>query len=50
MSIEQMIATVECYIHHKKNVQVRIRKPQNPHHYFLLSKAYENCIEYFIKN
>lgn len=49
MSNEQMIAVVECFIHHKTNKQVRIAKPTKPQHFLLLTKAYENSLPYFIK-
>lgn len=45
-----MIAIVECFIHHKTNKQVRIAKPKTPHQFFLLTKAYEKCIGFFIKH
>jgi hypothetical protein len=44
-----MISVVECYIHHKKNKEVRIARPRTPQQYMLLVKAYENCIGFFIK-
>jgi hypothetical protein len=49
MSNEQMIAVVECYIHHRVNKEVRIAKPKTPQQYLLLTKAYENCIGFFYK-
>ena len=49
MSNEQMIAVLECFIHHKTNQEVRIQKPRTPSQYLLLSKCYENCIGLFIK-
>jgi hypothetical protein len=49
MSNEQMIAVVECFIHHRTNKEVRIARPRTPQQYLLLSKAYENCIGFFIK-
>ncbi len=50
MRNEEMIAIVECFIHHKTNKQVRIAKPKTPHQFFLLTKAYEKCIGFFIKH
>jgi len=50
MANEEMIAVIECYIHHRKNKQVRIAKPKTPQQYLLLTKAYENCIGFFIKH
>lgn len=47
---KQMIATLECYIHHRKNKEVRIAQPKTPQQYLLLTKAYEHCIKYFIKH
>jgi hypothetical protein len=50
MNNETMIATVECFIHHKADKEVRIRKPITHNEFFLLTKAYENCKDYFIKH
>lgn len=49
MSNEQMIAVVECYIHHRTNKQVRIAKPKTPQQYLKLTQAYESCIGFFHK-
>jgi len=49
MSNIQMIAIVECFIHHRTGKQVRISKPTKPQHFLLLTKAYENSLPYFIK-
>lgn len=49
MQNEQMIATVECYIHHKTDKEVRIAMPRNHDQFFKLVKAYENCKNFFIK-
>jgi len=49
MSNVQMIAIVECFIHHRTGKQVRISKPTKPQHFLLLTKAYENSLPYFIK-
>ena len=49
MSNEEMIAVVECYIHHRVDKEVRIAKPKTPQQYLLLAKAYENCIGFFYK-
>ena len=50
MNNEQMIAFVECFIHHRTGKEVRIAKPTKPNHYLLLTKAYENCKGFFIKH
>ena len=50
MGNEQMIAFVECFIHHRTGKEVRIAKPTKPSHYLLLTKAYENCKGFFIKH
>jgi len=49
MDNREMIAIVECFIHHRTGKQIRIAKPSKPNHYLLLTKAYENCKAYFIK-
>jgi hypothetical protein len=46
----QMIAMVECFIHHKTGKEIRIAKPNKPNQYLLLVKAFENCKHFFIKN
>jgi len=50
MNNETMIAILECFIHHRTGKEVRIAKPKNPHQFFLLTKAYENCKDFFIKH
>lgn len=50
MRNEEMIAIVECYIHHLKGKEVRIAKPKNHHQFYLLSLAYEKCKHFFIKH
>jgi hypothetical protein len=50
MRNEEMIAVVECFIHHRTNKQVRIAKPNTPQQYLLLTKAYEYCKGFFIKH
>ena len=49
MDNRQMIAVVECFIHHRTGKQIRIAKPMSHNEFFLLTKAYENCKAYFIK-
>jgi|TARA_R110000772_G_scaffold84281_2_gene178010 hypothetical protein len=50
MRNEEMIATVECYIHHRTDKEIRIARPRNSNQFFLLTKAYENCKGFFIKH
>ena len=50
MNNETMIAIVECYIHHRTDKKVRVRKPITHNEFFLLTKAYENCKDFFIKH
>ena len=45
----KMIATVQCFIHHRANKVVSIMQPRTPQQFFLLTKAYESCKDYFIK-
>jgi len=45
-----MIAIIESYIHHKTGKEVRISKPRTPQQFLKLTKAYESCYRYFIKN
>jgi hypothetical protein len=49
MENEEMIAVVECFLHHRTDKEIRISKPTKPSHYLLLTKAYENCKGFFIK-
>tara|TARA_R110000851_G_scaffold311442_1_gene471611 strand:- start:724 stop:876 length:153 start_codon:yes stop_codon:yes gene_type:complete len=49
MRVEAMIATVECFIHHRTFKEIRISKPRTPQQFFLLTKAYEKCKDFFIK-
>ena len=49
MSNEDMIAVLECFIHHKENKEIRIAKPKTPQQYLLLVSCYEKCIPFFIK-
>ena len=46
----QMIATIECYIHHKTGKEIRIAKPKTHQDFYLLTKAYENFKAFFIKH
>ena len=45
--IKQMIALVQCYIHHKKGIEVEINLNQfnNPINVLLLRQAYEVAIK-----
>ena len=49
MDVKTMVATVQCFIHHRTGKEVRIA-PVKPQHLFLLTKAYENCKGFFIKH
>ena len=49
MRNEDMIAVIECFIHHKTDKQVRIAKPKTPQQYLLLTSCYEKCLPFFIK-
>ena len=49
MRNEDMIAVLQCYIHHRTDKEITIAKPKTPQQYLLLVKAYENCVSYFIK-
>ena len=48
MTYGQMIATIQCYIHHKKNVEVQINLPRNVgeikkmQQMYLIASAYLN--------
>jgi hypothetical protein len=46
----EMIATIECYLHHKLDKEIRLNEPKTPRQFFLLTKAYENCKGFFIKH
>jgi len=50
MDNKEMIATVECFIHHKTGQEIRISDPKTHNQFFLLTKAYENCKAFFIKH
>jgi len=50
MSNEDMIAVLQCYIHHRTDKEITIAKPKTPQQHLLLVKAYESCIKYFKKN
>lgn len=41
-----MIALVQCYIHHKKGVEVDIVPPRNGREYVLLRKAYDIAVKF----
>jgi uncharacterized Fe-S cluster-containing radical SAM superfamily enzyme len=44
----QMIATIQCYIHHRTGREVNINQPRTHEQFFLLVKAYESCKGFFI--
>ena len=46
MNTLQMIALVQCYIHHFKDVEVNIAQPRAGRDYFLLSKMSEKALKY----
>ena len=48
MSNEDMIAVLECFIHHRENKEIRIAKPKTPQQYLLLVSCYEKAIKNFI--
>jgi len=50
MSNEEMISTIQCFIHHKTNRQIRILKPKTPSQFLLLTSLYQKCIGFFIKH
>lgn len=47
ISIIEKIALVQCYIHHKKNVEVVINPPTTLREIHLLNSAYKTAKEYF---
>ena len=47
VGILEKIALVQCYIHHKKNIEVNINPPSNINDVFLLEKAYSVAQNYF---
>ena len=47
MRTEEMIALVQCYIHHKKGVEVNIVPPRNGRQYLLLRGAYDIAVKFF---
>ena len=46
MNTLQMIALVQCYIHHFKDVEVKISHPRKGRDYVLLSKMSEKALKY----
>jgi hypothetical protein len=48
MTYQQMIAVIQCYIHHRKNVEVQINLPRNigeikkMQQMYLIASAYLN--------
>jgi len=45
--IKNKIATVQCYIHHVKNIEVDITPPTNVRQQMLLDEAYLTARKYF---
>ncbi len=50
MGITNKIALVQCYIHHKNNIEVKIAPPKSLREIMLLEKAYAVAVEYFENN
>ena len=46
MTYGQMIATIQCYIHHVKDVEVDIALPRNIGEIKLMRKMYEIAVAY----
>lgn len=46
MDIPYMISIVECYIHIRKNKEVRLKYPKDIHELSLLIKAYDYAINW----
>ena len=46
MSYGQIIATIQCYIHHVKNVEVAINLPRNIGEIKKMQKMYQVAQEY----
>jgi len=44
----QMISVIQCYIHHVKNIQVKINPPRNIQEVFLMQQMY-SIAESFLK-
>lgn len=49
-SLFEKIALVQCYIHHKKNVEINIQPPSNLRQLKLLDIAYKEAKNYFKTN
>jgi len=47
VGILEKIALVQCYMHHKKDVEVDIQPPSNLRQMLLLNNAYKVAYEYF---
>ncbi len=50
MDIEQMIAIVQIYIHHRKDKEVQISPPRNARQLALLIDAYNTAISWLNQN
>jgi len=46
MTYAQIIATIQCYIHHVKNVEVQINLPRNIGEIKKMQKMYQIAQEY----
>jgi len=50
MTVETMIATVQIYIHHRKDKEVQISPPTNNRQMMKLIKAYDIAISWLNQN
>ena len=50
MQVEQMIATVQIYIHHRKNEEVQISIPRNARQMGLLIDAFNTATKWLADN
>ena len=48
--VSQMIAILQIYIHHRKDVEVNISIPTNARQMLLLQKAYSEAVEWLENN
>jgi hypothetical protein len=47
MTYGQMISVIQCYIHHKKNIEVKINLPRNIGEIKIMQTMYEIANQYF---
>ena len=50
MSYGQMIAVIQCYIHHKKNVEVVINLPRNIGEIRKMQEMYKTASAYLLQS